>query len=333
MTERIVVKPVMDKSEVAKRFRGKPPRKDDYDLVVREDADVFDENGMLITRFRGNYIPEELTDIARECWSSLDVTEPPSTSRASAAGDPDLELIKQVHPHAVKLEPAGIGKAMVTMADGHTLKAPVSNPVYSYLAGYGINRFTKMARKNRLTRHFPLEWERSLPFFQAIDRFHAEMVPEVHALHVERVKRHPLWAIEGTALSTCTVNVNYESTYHYDVGDFKDGFSTLTVVEVGDYDGGELVLPQYRIALDVRTGGIAVKQSHLHMHGNMPLVPKTDGAKRVSFITYLKHALADMNNRLEGPLEHNEGWHRGKQIIKNKRDVLAQLSVRKKKTG
>ena len=215
------------------------------------------------------------------------------------------------------------------LADGRKLKSMVSNPVYSYLIGYGCARFTNEAVKNRLTKHFPDEWERTLPFFQAISRFHREMVPETHAIHLDRIREHPAWVIPGTALSTVTLNINYESAYHYDVGDFKDGFSTLAVVEVGEYDGGLLVLPQYRLALNVRTGGVAVKRSHIQLHGNTPVVARTPGAKRVSFVTYLKHNLAKAPNRLDRPDSHNDGWAHGKMVLPSKRNILQQLGKRR----
>jgi len=221
----------------------------------------------------------------------------------------------------------GFHRGHLVLDDGSVLKGQVSNPVYSYLAGYGTNRYSNDAVKNRLTMRYLKRWVHSLPFFQSIDAFHALAVPDVHALQVERVKRHPKWAIPGTGMSTTTINYNYESHYHYDVGDFKQGFSTITVIEVGKYSGALLVFPHYRIALDVRTGDVAVKQSHLHMHGNTKLVPLTPDAKRISFITYLKHRLADTDNRMTDPDEHDTGWRDGKQLFSSNHDLTKKLQL------
>lgn len=118
-------------------------------------------------------------------------------------------------------------------------------------------------------------------------------MPEVHSRMAERAASHPSWCIPGTALSTVAVNVNYASHYHRDSGDFRDGYSTLSVVEVGDYSGGLFVLPEHRIAVDVRGGDVLLVQSHVDVHGNTPI---SGTGKRLSFVTYLKHALAGTIN-------------------------------------
>lgn len=175
----------------------------------------------------------------------------------------------------------------------------MSNPVLSFLAGYGVDRFTKTARPNLLTNRFPDRWARSLPFFRAVDAVLAAEMPGIHALHAVRAATHPRWTIPGTALSTVTINVDYESRYHLDTGDFRDGFSTLTVVEIGSYTGGLFVMPAHRIAFDVRAGDVLICQSHREVHGNTPIVKASPGARRISFVTYLKHALGDAVNRLD----------------------------------
>ena len=105
------------------------------------------------------------------------------------------------------------------------------------------------------------------------------------------------YLIGTTPLSTVAINVNYESAYHVDRGDLPDGFSTLTVVELGDYDGGVYMVPEYSIGIDVREGDLVLSQSHKYWHGNTRIVPKSDGAKRISFVTYLKAGIPKANVR------------------------------------
>jgi hypothetical protein len=328
----IRVRPVLSTKELNAEWRAKPATDDHYDQVVDRDADVYDEEtGKLLLRFRKGVIPDEHVRAAADAWMDIDEREPPSVTRASAAGELNIERLKEIHPRAVGYEPAGAYKCHLKLDDGRVLKATVSNPVYSYLAGYGINRYLNQAVKNRLTNHFPERWHATFPFWQSISATHKMLVPDVHASQLARIQRHPKWIIPGTAMSTSTLNINYESHYHYDVGDFKSGFSTITVIERGRYTGGLLVFPQYRIAVDVRTGDVGVKQSHLHMHGNTRLVQETPGAKRLSFITYLKHKLADVRNRLDDPDAHDDGWRDGVKILENNRDLTKRLQVHKAK--
>ena len=108
----------------------------------------------------------------------------------------------------------------------------------------------------------------------------------------------PYFTIGRTCLSTVAINVNYESCYHFDRGDLPSGYSTLTAMTVGGpYCGGELVLPNYRVAIDIRDGDLLCSQSHIDLHGNMAVLPKERGAKRISFVTYLKNRLKHAVNQ------------------------------------
>src|SRR5262249_25351013 len=141
----------------------------------------------------------------------------------------------------------------------------------------------------------------AIPFFEAIGHQLLNHMPdEAHAMHwwCEEHSVKPAFTIGRTCLSTVAVNVNYESRFHYDVGDMADGSSTLTAIRVGgSYDGGSLVLPRYRVAIDIREGDILFNQSHVDLHGNTPIHPDAPGAKRVSFVTYLKEMLRHAENK------------------------------------
>jgi hypothetical protein len=57
-------------------------------------------------------------------------------------------------------------------------------------------------------------------------------------------------------------------------------------------------MPRYRVAVDVREGDVLFNQSHVDLHGNTPICPEAPGAKRVSFVTYLKEMLRRAENKL-----------------------------------
>ncbi len=275
----------------------------DYDHVVDRDETLVDAfTGRTVFVFRRRAVLAEAVALARSSWQDVATFARPSVTRRAAAGPVDLEAFKAIRPDVVGLVPLTSTTAHLKLADGRVLRQPMSNPVLSFLAGYGVDRFTKTARANLLTNNHPVRWTRSVPFFHAVDAVHAAELPAVHAVHLERIEaRHPAWRIPQTALSTVTINVNYESRYHHDTGDFRDGYSALTVVERGAYDGGLFVLPGYRVAVDVREGDVLLCQSHVDLHGNTRMVKRTEDAQRLSFVVYLKHSLADAVNRLQRP--------------------------------
>jgi hypothetical protein len=283
------------------KFLARAPRNTDYDHVVAEDSDFVDaETGRLILLFRKSVLSARAAARARAAFSDIDETESPSVSRRAAAGKLSLSKFRTLRSDLAKIIPITATSGRLLLKDGRTLRQTMSNPVHSYLAGYGVHRFEPRAVKNLLTNRYPTRWQNAVPFFQEIDRVHARLLPAVHQLQVERCRLHPSWTIPGTALSTVTININYESCYHWDTGDFADGYSTLSVVEQGRYDGGYLVFPKYRLAVDVRERDLLLCQSHIDIHGNTKM-SGSKNRKRVSFVTYLKHKLAETENRLEQP--------------------------------
>ena len=172
-----------------------------------------------------------------------------------------------------------------------TNKKKTSNPVRSYKAGWYYDMYLKSNRKWGFSKEYPRTWERAAPFFEDINHQFEKILPEVHKVHTERLLCHSDTVVANdVALSSCSINVNYSSFCHMDRGDLKDGFSTLTVIQIGEYEGGLFVIPEYRIAIDVREGDILFCQSHKLWHGNTK-IKSIQGGKRISFVTYLKEAL------------------------------------------
>lgn len=268
---------------------------------MQADATAVDaDTGRMVFVLRRQAIPTATVDLVRQAYADLDELEPPSLTRRAAAGFVDAALFGRSDiVEVLKLTPT---TGRLRLSSGRVLAQPMSNPVRSYLAGYSFSRFDRLNTLGRVTRRHPDKWRASLPFFQAIDRVLAAELPDAHQRMCERCALHPAWTIPDTALSTVTINVNYESRYHWDLGDYRDGYSTLSVAELGSYEGGYLVLPAYRVALDVRDGDVLLCQSHLDMHGNTAVTARTPAAKRLSFVTYLKHKLAEGVNRLDSPL-------------------------------
>ena len=172
--------------------------------------------------------------------------------------------------------------------DGHVLTSVYSNPVQSYKAGFNYYRFGGYGIETGFTKDYPEAWQESLPFFQSIDRvFHTSM-PHAHAYHDSVLEK--TFRIPGTVLTSVAINCDYRSACHKDIGDLKKGWSTMTVVECGSYEGGLYVLPEYRLAMDVREGDVVLVRSHLQWHGNTAIAGE---GKRLSFVVFAKQALCN----------------------------------------
>lgn len=303
------VNPSMTKKDTKTRFEGKMVTDNDYDAIIRGDTDVYDaKTGVLLFNFRKRVIPDRVRVIAHQVYDKVDSKMQPSNWRNYAAGPPDLQRWHEFRPDVKELIPVTATKAQLVLEDGTVRKTPLCNPVRSYTAGYNYWRW-KGGRglKTGFTKKYPAEWEKSLPFFQSVYAHLKREMPNIHKLHKAQCDKHRKFTIPGTNLTTVSINVNYATSYHLDTGDLDDGMSTLTVLEIGEYTGGYLVFPTYRIAVDIREGDVILNQSHKLYHGNSPISPITAGGKRISFVTYLKKKMADACNLAdEGDADEDE---------------------------
>lgn len=113
------------------------------------------------------------------------------------------------------------------------------------------------------------------PMFSAIGNLFAEHVPDRFAVQMGKVNAtHPDWRIGDTPFTTITVNNTYPTGVHTDAGDLEEGFSTLAVIRRGRYTGGNLVFPEYRIAVDMKHGDVLLMDAH-EWHGNVGLTDLT----------------------------------------------------------
>lgn len=296
-TPRLELPPTLNRDQL-RRLRGARPSANDFDRVISSSTDAFDaHDGRLVFRFRKGIVPASSLDLARRVFGDIDARMRPSFRRKSAAGKLDVERIRTTRPDVVAVEPIGPGgfEGHFVLESGKRLRYPMSNPVLSFMAGYNYDRYRGLGVPTGFTARHPQDWRESIPFFESIGDTFDHMMPEVAQHMREWCLSYcvaPRFTIGRTCLSSVAVNVNYESYYHLDNGDLPSGYSTLTALAVGGaYEGGLLVLPRYRVAIDIRDGDLLCNQSHIDLHGNTEVRPLIDGAKRVSFVTYLKRML------------------------------------------
>jgi hypothetical protein len=143
------------------------------------------------------------------------------------------------------------------------------------------------------------KWEHLRPLWQRIAKHLEANVPDRYAAQArEAARTHPDWVIPGTPFTTITVNNSYATGVHTDKGDLDAGFSCLGVMRRGEYTGGHIVFPEYRVAADLQHGDLMLMDSH-DWHGNTALmcgcgkqmlnVPCQEcGAERISIVCYFR---------------------------------------------
>lgn len=149
-------------------------------------------------------------------------------------------------------------------------------------------------------RNLP-EFEALRPLLMSVAAQFERWVPDRYAVQMDYVRRTAAeWVIPGTPFTTITVNNTYPTGMHKDKGDLAEGFSTIACLRRGEYTGGRLMFPEYRVAVDLKQGDLILMDAH-EWHANEDIVCacgdtlfglcKTCGAERISVVSYYRQAM------------------------------------------
>ena len=237
-------------------------------LILDADADVYTEEGALLCRFRKAVLPA-----AAIKTFYANVIQFANTSTSSNRGSASGSQTKTVGTNT-KIKSNVLG-FMDTLSPQQKYRLR--------LAGTPLNLTVRPCRFNL---YYPDKWVKLFPLIQAIDGIYAKLVPEKYALQRAKADQTP-FRIPATAFTTITTNVNFQTSIHCDKGDDEEGFGNLSVIESGEYTGGETCFPEYGLGVNVRTGDVLLMDVHV-WHGNLPVRPVTPDAIRLSIVCYLR---------------------------------------------
>ena len=175
-----------------------------------------------------------------------------------------------------------------------------ANVVFSGIAGW-FDRYPRIpyGRATAYTQHSYDKFKLAFPFLQTLDRGFAELLPTRHAAQREAAdKIDPAFLVPETVVTTITVNKTFRTAAHRDAGDFSNGLSNLLVLSNnGNFTGGYLILPEVRIAVNVRPGDLLLVNNHEYIHGNTPIEMQDDVAERVSLVCYLREKMLELGSK------------------------------------
>jgi len=175
-----------------------------------------------------------------------------------------------------------------------------ANIVYSGIAGW-FDRYPRIpyGRATSYTQNHYNKFKKSFPFLQSLDRGFSELLPTRHAAQREAANKiDSAFLIPKTVFTTITVNKTFRTAAHRDAGDFTEGLSNLLVLSNnGNYSGGYLILPEVRIAINVRPGDLLLVNNHEYIHGNTPIITHDEEAERISLVCYLREKMLELGSK------------------------------------
>lgn len=255
----------MTEKQVSK-LKAKMLEDNSYDTIINEDTDAYSVDKQPLFKFRKKILSEE--KLLRACENleqSIVLTE----GRGTASGSNHLRIRN----------------------DGTAGKLMVGNKVYASIVGFmDRNAKSQYCRMTVYTKKYFDKFKESWDFVKEVDYWYKELMPDHYKLQREMCDAtNRNFVIPDTAFTSVTCNKNFQTAVHQDAGDFTKGFGNLMVVNDGNYHGGYFILPQYKIAIDMKTTDLLLVDVH-QWHGNSPMISKIEGKeyKRISFVMYYR---------------------------------------------
>lgn len=116
------------------------------------------------------------------------------------------------------------------------------------------------------------------------ERYH-EFGGDMFKQHEQAMARVlPEWRMPGSVYTSGIINENNALAYHFDSGNFRGCWSGMIVLP-HRITGGELVLPQFRVAFRFKTPSVFFFDGQSILHGVMPIQRPSMGY-RYSLVYY-----------------------------------------------
>ena len=173
-------------------------------------------------------------------------------------------------------------------------------PVFSGISGW-MDRYPRIpyGRASAYTANNKERFELSYPLLQKLAKAFSQLLPKRYNFQKSCAdKIDSEFVVPGTPFTTLTVNKSFRTAAHRDAGDLHEGFSNLTVLTNGKkYSGGMLVLPEFRVAINIQPSDLLLINNHGGIHGNTPIVLEEEGAERYSLVCYFREKMLELGTK------------------------------------
>lgn len=273
------------REEIAAEFAGKMLTDHERDVLLQGPASVRKPDGSLLCIYLPGVLRAEM-DIT---YNLLTKIRHESDNRGQASGSQRVQVSKN-----------------------HSRAKPVLSGILGSFENSGYYKHCRLtawtaAEMNR-------EWPELFPLLIAMGEGFAAYVPDRYEAQMREVANtHADWVIPGTPYTTITVNNTYPTGVHKDQGDLDEGFSCIAVCRRGNFTGGVLTFPEYRVGVDMQDGDLLLMDAH-SFHGNTLLFCEcgkrlelgpcgTCGAERISVVAYFRTNITECGTRAEETLK------------------------------
>lgn len=267
--EEMVVTPLMGELDAIDRYEGKRPSENDYNILLESPISIRDQNGNIVA-----IVVNEATRGTKQAYDIFKWFTYPSKARQVATVG-ETSWVKRLDG----------SKSNTSQLPAHL--APLSS-IYGYMDRAAR---TPYARACMFNRDHPDKWKKVQPFINSVNDIFEKYAPEKYQIQKAVAEEIPHdWVIGRTAFTTVTVNVNYSIGYHRDANDLKEGLGVMSHLCLGEYQGGELVIPRFGVALNLKHRDVVLFDVS-QVHGVVPLSGAWGRFTRMTCVHYLRENL------------------------------------------
>lgn len=185
------------------------------------------------------------------------------------------------------------------VVDNYISETNYAQSSMSGIAGY-FDRYPRIpyGRATSYTEKNLEKFKLCYPYLSKLNQQFKELIPNRwKAQRAEADKLDPRFLIADTVFTTLTVNHNWRTACHRDAGDLTTGFSNICGVtgpEGKGWKGGQFILPQYRIAVNLQPGDMLLVNNHEGIHGNDELIG--DDNDRMTIVAYFREKMTELKS-------------------------------------
>jgi hypothetical protein len=188
---------------------------------------------------------------------------------------------------------SGLDSVNKTKKDGTKSNTSRTNGfVQSSIVGY-FDRYPRInyCRKTSWTQKNPAHWDCVTRYTERVDEIYRENCPNEYLEHREVAnKTSPDFMIGKSVFTTVTLNRNFRTHYHRDAGNLKEGIAAMSFIKTGKFSGGEIVFPNYGVALRLRSFDLVVFDNS-EIHGNLPIIPISKVYERITSVFFYRKGM------------------------------------------
>lgn len=291
-----------EKEYEANNLYGQDLDESHYDTLVGGDepCDVYKPDGTTLLKYRPGWFSNQLCEsVIGSCRKAAS----PTTNRGIASG-----TVKEGVTHTSSVTKSG------RKSNTHHAK-PVTSSIIGY---FDRNPRFPYCRQTAFLIKEAAAWKSFLPYIVRADEGFQELMPEQWQRQKKIVDKTPEdWVIKDSTFTTVTVNRNWATSCHQDKGDYKQGFGVMSCLRNEKYEGGYLVFPQYRVAVDFGHGSLVLADVH-SWHGNTQFTNMRPAYERITMVFYYREKMVQCLPTKE-EIEFAKNRKRGEALDPSKR--------------